>query len=276
MKQETVAINQQGLKTKLQEQALKSYWVAEQIGVAPKTMQRWLNGESKNAKKENIDQLAKILNCDVQALIHETKNNFGTTNDQKNAAKVFFDSDLFSFVNKTSKWNFLKTIIEGLFTPNLDKKEKAQMNLSLSLSAIYQLDVVSATNYARESLILARYCNDEYLQICASYLLALAKSISGNYFEAETELKSLYFAYNKLSKSHEAAAVLNARAFNFQMWGKNDKAVIIANQAISEGQKVKNIQVECLGGGADFQRGHFRRFAEPSGTTIAENTWATL
>ena len=31
-----------------------------------------------------------------------------------------------------------------------------------------------------------------------------------------------------------------------------------------------------ISGGADFQRGHFRRFAEPSGTTIAENTWATL
>ena len=44
-------------------------------------------------------------------------------------------------------------------------------------------------------------------------------------------------------------------------------------------KKMKNVLIvddNPSDGGADFQRGHFRRFAEPSGTTIAENTWATL
>ncbi len=231
---QTVAINQNVLRRKLIDQQLKSYWVAERIGVSTKTMQRWLSGKAKNAKQENAIGLAKVLNCSVDDLIHGSDHQA-------------IDPELFSIVSTPSKWKFLKTIVEGLFTPHQEKREKAQMNLNLSRLAIYQLDTESATNFAKEAMILAKYCSDEYLQICSSYLIALAKSISGEYFEAEAELKSLLFAYNKLEKSHEAAAVQNARAFNFQMWRNSDKATSTANQAIEESQKIGNIQCEALG-----------------------------
>ena len=50
---------------------------------------------------------------------------------------------------------------------------------------------------------------------------------------------------------------------------------VIVNDGFSALQALESNDFSLFGG-ADFQRGHFRRFAEPSGTTIAENTWATL
>lgn len=68
MAEEMCTVNREGLRTLLRERDLKSWWVAERVGIHKTTLRRWLSGKIQRAHEEKVAQLAIVLGTDYSNL----------------------------------------------------------------------------------------------------------------------------------------------------------------------------------------------------------------
>lgn len=183
---ESFLLNIAYVERRFRELDLKQWWVAEQIGVNRQTVMRWFTGQVKRARLENIERLAQCLDCPVEVLIAARETDvFATPKDQKNAAELIIDDDLYNLCRKERKLTLLESIARSVMAPNLPLGRLGELHLLLAYTRVCFCQYQEGWEFAEKALTIARKIGDESMAARARSRKAVALASMGRVREAE-------------------------------------------------------------------------------------------
>src|SRR5262245_55432912 len=87
-RRETIELNTHLLAERVAALEMKQWVIATRLGVARRSLSRWLSGEVKKISRGNLDKLAALLGCSPDELsAADTSPPFATRADQSQAAR---------------------------------------------------------------------------------------------------------------------------------------------------------------------------------------------
>ncbi len=172
MKKE-ILLNHIFLKNRVTELGIKQWWLAEQVGVDRKTVIRWIQGQVKSIQSENAEQLAKILECNVDDLtLKNAAEKLATAEDQKVAASVLMNSSFIEKLGPIGEWNVIESLLKATIVPNLPLNVLGEVYDELTIASWRQSKIDQAAQYNAKAEEIARKTDDKIL--LASALLSKA------------------------------------------------------------------------------------------------------
>ena len=166
----TLLVNPVAITEQLNQQGLKQWWVAEQIGIDRATLSRWLNGRVKWAKQENIKAIAEILQCKPNDLVICDEINLETSKqDQKHAAELIKKRELKELIRNTEDWELFESILTTTIHRNLPQNILGFIYIELAVAAWRQLKIKKAKSYLERAKAIADKCG--HLSIYYNVLL---------------------------------------------------------------------------------------------------------
>ena len=159
-----LTLNGAWLRNRVAELGLKHWWLAEQIGVDRKTVQRWLNGHVRTIRAENARALAGVLDCRVEALLlHDDTAGLATPDDQAHAATLLAAGRLIERLGPVGDWDVIESLIKATVVPQLPLHVLATLYDQLCIASWRQSKLDAAETYNRAALELAQRCDDKAL-----------------------------------------------------------------------------------------------------------------
>ena len=153
----TVALNLAALDDKLREQGLKQWWLAEQIGVNPKTVNRWLTGQVRRVRRDSLDRVAQELGCRIESLIDDDPQFHAATDDERvEAARLIESENLLEILAPAGRWPLLEGLIKATLRSDLPLSLLGRLYTQLSIAAWRQSHLQRAEDYARRSIDCAQ------------------------------------------------------------------------------------------------------------------------
>lgn len=229
------------LDNRIKELELKKWWLAEEIGVDRKTVGRWLTGQTKKIKKDNLDRLAEILECNTEHLIQDEGTLVATSNEQKEAAKLIEKENLLELITPSGKWDLFEGIIKASMEPNLPLPLLGQLYNFLCISAWRKSDLEKANKYLDKAKEISIKCNHQNLIARTKLNEATLASFSGDIDAAIAGY--LYCIKNKkyLDDQGVYASALSNIACVFHEKGELEKSAEYQMMAIAEFKKLEKV-----------------------------------
>lgn len=225
-KPDQLTLNLSFLKNRVTELGFKQWWLAEQIGVDRKTVNRWLNGLVRSIQIENAEKLADALSCKVADLTSPNESNqIATEEDQKLAAQVVVSSSLIDKLGPIGEWNVIESLLKSTIVPNLPLNILGDLYNQLCVASWRQSKIKQADVYNKKAKEIAIKINDK--TILAHALLSEANIFSWNGFTAQS--------IESYKKMLELQRFISAKTLGAAY--SNLGAVLYETGYLSEGQK---------------------------------------
>ncbi len=247
--EENFLLNITFFDNRMKELDLKRWWVAEEIGVDRKTVSRWLTGQTKKIRKDNLAKLATILECPESSLILlNTLDCFATANEQKEAAKLIEQEDLLKIITPTGKWDLFEGLIKASMEPNLPKSLLAQLYNYLCIAAWRKSDLRKAEGYLQKALDLTKDTNHKSILLNTHLNKANIHSFKG---EIELAIKEYEYCIENAIYFEDKAAIAPAQsnlACTYHEYGDLQKSLSLQKEAIQnfEGRPL-NLSIAYIG-----------------------------
>ncbi|MDH5642341.1 MAG: helix-turn-helix transcriptional regulator, partial [Nitrospira sp.] len=95
MEERKPLLNTSYVRNRFEQLELKQEWAAARIGVARKTVSRWLNGRVDRIERDNAARLAELLGCAVDDVcLDDPAQRLATPAEQREAARLIESRDL--------------------------------------------------------------------------------------------------------------------------------------------------------------------------------------
>ncbi len=138
-RKKTVLINAEALRRMLEERELKQWWLARRIAVDRKTVTRWISGQTRRISQENLDRLARELDCSAAELTVEDRlEALGTREDRWSAARQLKDKDVVGMVGPSYSWELAETLIRSAIDSDMPVDLQVALYLKLASLGMYQ------------------------------------------------------------------------------------------------------------------------------------------
>ncbi len=174
-------LNHQFVVNQIDAHQLRRWWVAEQLGISRRTLQRWLNGSTANISNPAIKQLADILGCHTREIVaKEVSSSLATHQEQVEAAKALGNSDLLSTMTPGHQFALYTKLARGMLVTGLGKQELGALYMNLSLSQFRQGQLAEAGQYAAEAKAIALEVSDQHLLLRANMQLSYQAYLRGD------------------------------------------------------------------------------------------------
>jgi tetratricopeptide (TPR) repeat protein len=172
-----LTLNSIYLKNRIAELGIKQWWLAEQVGVDRKTVIRWIQGKVKSIQTDNVEALAKILNCDVAELtLSNEADQLASIEDQKSAAQLLASSSLIEKLGPIGEWDVIESLLKATIVPNLPTNILGELYNQLTVASWRQSKIDQADIYNKKAEDLARRSKDK--SVLAGALLSKANLFS--------------------------------------------------------------------------------------------------
>tara|TARA_R110002072_G_scaffold534_2_gene3611 strand:+ start:145415 stop:146536 length:1122 start_codon:yes stop_codon:yes gene_type:complete len=233
--EEKILLNLVFFDNRFRELELKQWWLAVEIGVDRKTVGRWLTGQTKRIRKDNLKKLSEILECIEEDLIlKDEASQFASASEQKEAAKLIEQDNLLEILTPTGKWPLLAGLIKASMEPNLPVSLLGQLYNFLCICAWRQSDLDKAELYLKKAIEVTR--KTEHKSVIARTKLneATLASFRGNNDQAIEGY--LYCVDNKKYLEDEGvyASALSNLGCVYQESGDLAKSIEFQLRAINE------------------------------------------
>lgn len=170
-------LNSTYLKNRIAELGIKQWWLAEQVGVDRKTVVRWVQGQVKSIQKENVEALAKILDCSVAELtLSDQAEQIATIQDQKNAAALLATSSFIEKLGPIGEWNVIESLLKATIVPDLPLNVLGELYNQLCVASWRQSKIEQAEVFNRKAEEIALKTGDK--QLLAAALISKANLLS--------------------------------------------------------------------------------------------------
>ncbi len=152
------------LKNRIIELGLKQWWLAEQIGVDRKTVNRWLRGQVKSIQKENLIALSKVLDCETRELtLTDHQSHTANSEDQKTAAELITASSLMEKLGPVGEWNVIESLLKSTLVPELPLYVLGELYSQLTIVSWRQSKIPQVEIYNKKTKEIASKLNDKAL-----------------------------------------------------------------------------------------------------------------
>lgn len=229
-----VLLNQSVIEGRLNELELKQYWVAEQLGVAPRTVARWLNGDVKRVRRDMVERLASILEVPVTRLIATDEDEiYASRESQDEVARLFADDSLLKIFNAVHHWSAFEHMIRSVLHPQLPVHHLGMLYAMLCYGKCREGQNDSAIRYGEKALQLGEQHNDPMVIARAAGELAVAYGYLGDFVRAKERFQRLQMVQSALDPDFSMHLALNFST----VWGalgEHDEAMRCIDNAISQ------------------------------------------
>lgn len=250
-KEEKVLLNLVYFDNRFRELELKQWWLAEEIGVDRKTIGRWLTGQTKRIRKDNLSKLAEILECIEEDLVlKDEASQFASSSEQKAAAKLIEQENLLEILTPTGKWPLLEGLIKASMEPNLPLSLLGQLYNFLCIAAWRQSNLDKAEMYLNKALEIANKTNHKTVIARAKLNEATLASFRGNIEESLVGYKYCIDNKRYLEEPGVYASALSNIGCVYQEYGDLDKSIEyqkMAIKAFTELDKPLNLSIAWIG-----------------------------
>lgn len=222
---ETYLINFIYLENRLSELDLKNWWVAEHIGVDRKTLTRWLTGQVKSIKHENLVALANCLKCAPEDLVLKDESTvIASKEEQALAAQLVVQDNLLATLTPLGQWPLLESIVKATMQPNLPAPLMGKLYNLLSICAWRQGDIDKARSYAEKAMEIGTKLNYRNVIVGAKNNLAITSSYKGHVTEAIRLYEEVVAEEKYLDDERAVAAAYSNLGSDYRTLGKFEES----------------------------------------------------
>lgn len=250
-KEEKVLLDLVYFDNRFRELELKQWWLAEEVGVDRKTVGRWLTGQTKRIRKDNLTKLAKILDCiEDDLILKDEASRFASVNEQKAAAKLIEQENLLEILTPTGKWPLLEGLIKASLEPNLPLSLLGQLYNYLCIAAWRQSNLDKAEMYLKKAIELANKTGHKSVIARAKLNEATLASFRGEIGESLNGYQYCIDNKKYLDEPSVYASALSNIACVYHEYGDLDKSITHQEMAIQEFEKLGkplNLSIAWIG-----------------------------
>lgn len=198
------------LNRRMAELGLKRDWVAQAVGVNPKTVTRWTTGKVRRMAHENAGLLARCLQCSLDDLVDRADIlTMGAYADREETIEHIISEDLLLLLSPSGNWRLLESIIKSSITPNLRADQVGKLYNWLSVAKWRRHDYDGAKAFAHKALELGRATGQQPIAAKALFNLGTIASITGKHHEALSLLTESYAGKCCLASADTASLCTN-------------------------------------------------------------------
>ncbi|HBP22173.1 MAG TPA: hypothetical protein DEA08_30880 [Planctomycetes bacterium] len=180
-KEDTLALDTHFLVRRLEVRGLKQGWVADKLGVARKTVSRWVTGKVKRIGRESADALAELLECPLERLtVSDEADVLATKEEQRRAASLIQQRDLLELLSPSDDWALAESCIKASLQPDLPLRELGRLYNLLSTAAWRQGNYDEGERHAARAAEIGEQIGDRRVSVGAIYNRAVIDSIRGD------------------------------------------------------------------------------------------------
>jgi tetratricopeptide (TPR) repeat protein len=184
-----ITLNISYLKNRTAELGLKQWWLAEQVGVDRKTVNRWLQGQVRSIQIGNAKALAQVLNCRIEDLsLTDESSQLASAEDQKHAAQLLASSSVVEKLGPIGEWNVIESLLKATLVSGLPLQVLGDLYDQLTIASWRQSKIDQADIYNKKTKEIALQLNDKSL-------LAKATLSEANIYSWRGEIKKSIDSY---------------------------------------------------------------------------------
>lgn len=173
-----VTLNQQYVVSRIEQLELRRWWLAEQLGINRRTLQRWLNGETEQITEKAAQRLAQHLECSVTDISRQEER--VTADEQLRAAKALIASDLLATMAPGHKFALYSQLARTMLVPGLRRDELGELHMSIALAEFRQSHLAAAGEFAIKAQQIAVETNNDQLLLRANMQLSYQRYWQGD------------------------------------------------------------------------------------------------
>lgn len=224
--EDTATLNQHALAARLREQGLKQYWVADRVGVTKLTVNRWLTGRVRRISRDNLALLAKVLDCEPDALVYQDALDVhATQQEQSEAARLLVSRQSVELFMASGKHEIYEKLAKAVIHPNLPLRDLMQIYSTLTTAAYEQGKLEDTRNYARLYLDYALRCGDSREELSARSGIAASEGALGHLSEAIDSLNDLVSAAESVGRTLGYGTALCNLSHAYRLQGEMAKSL---------------------------------------------------
>ncbi len=190
---DTATLNHEALAELLHGRSLKQWWVARQIGVVPLTVNRWLTGKVRRISLDNLERLARLLECSADTLVLKDNVQVRATQvEQSQAARMLITPESQDMFVKAGQLETYEHLIKAVMHPNLALNTLLEVYSVLTLVAGLKGDFNRSYEYAKLKLDYALRCGDADKELEARINHVSAQAALGKLAASHRGLLDLY------------------------------------------------------------------------------------
>jgi tetratricopeptide (TPR) repeat protein len=150
-----------------------------------KTVARWLAGRVTRIQDENLERLARCLECNANDLtLHENNEAFATRAEQIEAVRLIERESLLEILGPRGEWQILESLIRATMRPDIPLATLGQLYNQLSIAAWRQSKLNRGEQYAERAMGIGRRCQNRKVIVAATLNLATLKAFRGRLSES--------------------------------------------------------------------------------------------
>jgi tetratricopeptide (TPR) repeat protein len=157
------------------ELGLKQYWLAEQLGVHPRTVLRWVNGQVRRIQREHLGVLAHHLQCREDELSPAD----ALDDPRAEAARTLVDDDILTLLTPSGSFPMVEKLIAATLDGAISLHTKGKLLVMLSIAVGRQFRCDDAIVHARAAADIGRRLGNRVIIAQAGYAEAWARLYAG-------------------------------------------------------------------------------------------------
>ncbi len=173
----TVALDTSFLETRLAVLGLKQYWLAEQLGVHPRTVLRWVNGQVRRIQREHVAALAVHLRCREDELSPAEVD--APEDARVEAAQALVDDDILALLTPSASYPMVEKLVAASLDAALTPHTRGKLLVILSLAVGRQFRRDDAIAHAQQAERIGRELGNRVIVARAGYAEAWARLYAG-------------------------------------------------------------------------------------------------
>jgi tetratricopeptide (TPR) repeat protein len=201
----TVFLDTSFVETRMAQLGVKQYWLAEQLGVSPRTVLRWVNGQVRRIQREHLAPLAALLECTPDQLSPTAGDDAGVADARAEAARRIADEDILTLLTPTSSYPMAEALIKASLTPGLASHTRGKLLNMLSLAVGRQFRIEEAIAYAAQAAEIGRDLGNQVMVVRAWYAEGMARLYAGEIAEARRRFQRCVDDLDYLDEDYDAA-----------------------------------------------------------------------
>jgi tetratricopeptide (TPR) repeat protein len=209
-REDTVRLDTHYLVRRIEVRGLKQGWLADQVGVARKTVSRWTTGKVKRLGRDSATRLAEVLACSLDELtVRDEADVLATKAEQTAAAKLIQQQDLLQLLSPSDNWQLAESLIKASLQPDLPARDLGRLYNLLAIAAWRQGKYGEGSRHASRALELGERTGDRTVVHGAVYNQAVVDSLTGDHTAALAAYERLLAEPEYFDTKRDHAKVLS-------------------------------------------------------------------
>ncbi|HWB76472.1 MAG TPA: helix-turn-helix transcriptional regulator [Nannocystaceae bacterium] len=197
----TVALDTSFFETRMAALGLKQYWLAEQLGVHPRTVLRWANGQVRRIQREHLAALAVHLQCREDELSPREVDD----DPRIEAARALVDDDIFALLTPSASYPLVEKLIAATLDAALTLHTRGKLLVILALAVGRQFRRDDAIAHAEAAAEIGRGLGNRVIVARAGYAEAWARLYAGEVAAARAAFQRAVDELDYLGEPADAA-----------------------------------------------------------------------